>query len=61
MATIVRVQLQALGDDAMVVLPPEMLARLGVLQGGQVIATEENGALMLRPCEPEAQEGRADD
>ena len=61
MATIVRVQLQALGDGAMVVLPPEMLARLGVSQGGQVIATEENGALMLRRCEPEAQEGRADD
>ena len=61
MATIVRVQLQALDDDAVVVLPPEMLARLGVSQGGQVIATEESGALMLRPCQPEAQEGRADD
>ena len=61
MATIVRVQLQALDDHAMVVLPPEMLAQLGVSQGGQVIATEENGALMLRPCQPEVQEGRADD
>ena len=61
MATIVRVQLQALGDDAMVVLPPEMLARLGVSQGGHVIATEEHGALMLQPCQPEAQEGGADD
>ena len=61
MATIVRVQRQAWDDDAMVVLPPEMLARLGVSQGGQVIATEENGVLMLRPCQPEAQEGRAHD
>ena len=61
MATTVRVQLQVSDDDAMVVLPPEMLARLGVSQGRQVIATEEHGALMLRPCEPEAQEGRADD
>ncbi len=61
MATTVRVQLQAWDDDAMVVLLPEMLARLGVSQGGQVIATEENGALMLRPGQPEAQEGRADD
>ena len=60
MATTVRVQLQAWDDDAMVVLPPEMLARLGVSQA-QVIATEEDGALMLRPCQPEAQEGRADD
>jgi antitoxin component of MazEF toxin-antitoxin module len=61
MATIVRVQLQPSGDDALVVLPPEMLDRLGASQGGQVIATEEDGGLTLRPCVPDAQEPAAED
>jgi hypothetical protein len=61
MTTIVPVQLQPFGDDALVVLPPEMLARLGVSQGGHVIATEEDGGLTLSPCPPDAQEGGADD
>jgi antitoxin component of MazEF toxin-antitoxin module len=61
MTAIVPVQIQPFGDDALVVLPPEMLARLGVSQGGHVIATDEDGGLTLSPCQPEAQKGGADD
>ena len=52
-------QLQPLSDDALVVLPPEMLARMGVSEGGQVVATEEDGGLTLRPIQPDPQEREA--
>jgi bifunctional DNA-binding transcriptional regulator/antitoxin component of YhaV-PrlF toxin-antitoxin module len=61
MAPSIRVRLRPLGDDTLVVLPPEVLDRLGVSEGGKVVATEEDGGLTLRPLQPDPLEPEADE
>jgi putative addiction module antidote len=50
-----KLKLTKIGNSVGVILPKEMLARLNVVQGDELIATEEQGGLRLSAYSPEVE------
>jgi antitoxin component of MazEF toxin-antitoxin module len=48
----VKLQLEQVGDDVALILPPELLARLGLSEGDELIATVTDRAIDLRRATP---------
>ena len=49
-------KLRKIGNSVGVILPKEVLARLNVVQGDELIATEEPGGLRLSADSPEVEQ-----
>jgi bifunctional DNA-binding transcriptional regulator/antitoxin component of YhaV-PrlF toxin-antitoxin module len=47
-----KLQLEQVGEDTVLVLPPEFLTRLGLNEGDELIATVDGRDLLLTPAGP---------